>query len=211
MSFDIEEFVARCRGERNYPDAPERIARILGEALATPEAIAHAVRELRGARGSNAMAEIFVNDEDLTIYQVSFPPGLYGVPHDHAGWAVIGVYSGAESFNVYEERDGNLRHVGRQVISAPGVEILAGDLVHDIENPLDETSGSIHVYANRHFAMPGRRIWKDASSPPEPFSVEKSFEYGMALTNRRRLEQGLSEAVAPELPDVESFKSMRAD
>ena len=149
------------------------------------------------------MAEIFLNEDDLTIYQVSFPPNLFGIPHDHAGWAVIGVYSGTEAFNVYDEADGRLRWRERKVLDAPRVDVLPADLIHDIDNPGPETSGSIHIYGNRHFDLPERRIWRDGSTVPEPFTLQKSIEYGMELTARRRRELGLSEIEVPKMPDID--------
>ena len=109
---------------------------------------------------------------------------------------------GAESFNVYGEEDGALVRRGRQVMRAPAVEILGADVIHDIENPSPETSGSIHVYSNRHFDMPGRRIWREDSASPEPFTLERSIAYGLERTNRMRRDLGMAEAVIPDIPQV---------
>ncbi len=152
------------------------------------------------------MAEIFVTDDELTIYQVSFPSNLFGVPHDHAGWGVVGVYSGVEAFNTYQERNGKLEQTGRSVLKAPAVDILQVGLIHDIDNPSNTASGSIHVYSNRHFDMPGRRIWRDLTADPEPFTLELSFQYGMEQTAKRRRELGLAEIVAPSMPDVDKAR-----
>lgn len=204
MRFDVDEFVAECRAVRGMEDAPERIASLVRDAIAAPEAIAATVRERQAAKGSTAMAELFLNEDDLTIYQVSFPPNLFGVPHDHAGWAVIGVYAGAEGFNIYEEAEDGLRRIGRQVLSAPAVAILPADLIHDIDNAGADASGSIHIYGNRHFDLPGRRIWRDETADAEPFTVQRSFDYGMALTRRRRQELGIEESSVPGLPPIPS-------
>ena len=201
MSFAIDRFVAACRAVRNEPDAPERIADLVREAIADPAAIARAIGERRNGEREGEMAEVFVNDPDLTIYQVSFPSRLFGVPHDHAGWAVIGVYAGAEAFNIYEERDGKLEQVGRRVMEAGTVDVLPPELIHDIDNPGDAPSGSLHVYANGHFDWPGRRIWRDGVPSAEPFTMARSFEYGMERTARRRRELGLPPAEAPLVPD----------
>lgn len=208
MSFDIDQFVAACRSVRAEADAPQRIARLLREAIAKPSAIAEAVERRRGGERCGEMAEIFVSEEDLTIYQLSMPSNLFGVPHDHAGWAVIGLYSGVEAFNTYEESDGGLRQNGRRVLCAPAVEILEPELIHDIDNPADGSSGSIHVYSNRHFDMAGRRIWRDGNDHGEPFSLERSFQYGMERTATRRRAIGLPEMIAPGLPDVDRVRSI---
>jgi predicted metal-dependent enzyme (double-stranded beta helix superfamily) len=152
------------------------------------------------------MAEVFVNDDDLTIYHLAFPPMLFGVPHDHASWAVIGVYSGAEAFSIYEETNAGLVTVGRQVIAAPEVAILPPELIHDIENPGEAVSGSIHVYANRHFDMPTRRLWRDGETRPTAFSLDASYRFGMELTLRRRRELGVTDESGPRLPNLPSAR-----
>jgi predicted metal-dependent enzyme (double-stranded beta helix superfamily) len=124
---------------------------------------------------------------------------------------VIGVYSGVEAFNVYEEHNGKLEQISRTVLSAPAVEILEPGLIHDIDNPSDSTSGSIHVYSNRHFDMPGRRIWRDGSHVAEPFSLERSIQFGMERTARRRRELGLRDGEMPLIPDVDRFRSRSSD
>jgi predicted metal-dependent enzyme (double-stranded beta helix superfamily) len=206
LNFDIDQFVAACHSARREADAPARIAALVAQAISDPAAIAAAIQQRRAGQRADEMAEVFVSDDELTIYQVSFPSNLFGVPHDHAGWAVIGVYSGVEAFNIYEERNGKLEQTGRMVLSAPAVEVLEPGLIHDIDNPSNAVSGSIHVYSNRHFDMPGRRIWRDGTDAAEAFTLERSFRFGMERTARRRRELGLPELAAPHLPDVERVR-----
>lgn len=172
MNFSISALVENCRSARTHPSATEIIAGLLRAAIAEPDAIAEAVAGRQRHQASPQYVEVFVSDEDLTIYHVAYPPNILGVPHDHAGWGVIGVYAGSEAFNVYEEVDGALRTIGRRVLTAPAVEILAPDLIHNIENPGSQTSGSIHVYGNRHFDLPSRRIWRNEHAGPEPFTLK---------------------------------------
>lgn len=185
--FDLDGFLADCRSVRHLADAPNQIADLLRRAIAQPDALVAALSARKEARPKSAsMAQIFVNEEDLTIYQLSFPPNVWGVPHDHAAWAVIGVYAGAEAFDVYEEQCGGLEAVDRRIITAGEVAVLPPNLIHDIWNPSSNLSGSIHVYGNGHFDHPGRRIWRNTNENAEAFSLDKSFRYGMALTERRR-------------------------
>jgi predicted metal-dependent enzyme (double-stranded beta helix superfamily) len=209
LSFEIDAFVAACKAVRNLPDAPAKIAELLRDAIADPDGIDSAVQRRRCGERQGDMAEVFVSDDELTIYQVSLPSHLFGVPHDHAGWAVVGVYRGQEAFNVYEEQDGGLVQTGRRVLCAPSVDVLEPDLIHDIDNPSDTSSGSIHVYSNRHFDMPGRRIWRDGATRSDPFTLERSFRYGMERTAVRRREIGLPEISAPSMPDVEAARTSR--
>lgn len=211
MSFDFDAFVAGCKAVRELPDAPAKIADLVGRAIADPDAIEQAVQRRRDGQRQGDMIELLISDDDLTIYQVSLPAHLFGVPHDHAGWAVVGVYRGQEAFNVYEERDGGLVQVDRRVLRAPSVDILEPDLIHDIDNPTAGASGSIHVYSNRHFDMPGRRIWRDGSAAPDPFTLERSFQYGLERTATRRRELGLPEIGAVALPNLETVRRRPTD
>lgn len=204
--FDIDSFVAACRAARHEKDGPERIAALLKEIVEDPRAIEEAVEKRRDGKRAGEMAEVFASDDDLTIYQLSFPSNLFGAPHDHAGWAVIGVYSGVEAFNLYRAEKGVLEKAGRQVLRAPDVAILQPDLIHDIDNPGGVASGSIHVYSNRHFDLPTRRIWRDEAASPEPFTIARSLEYGMARTSRRRKELGLEDAEPPLMPNFEAVR-----
>lgn len=200
--FNIDAFVSASKAARHETDGPKRIARLLAEIVKDPASITAAVEQRRAGKRAGEMAEVFVSDDDLTIYQLSFPSNVFGAPHDHAGWAVIGVYSGVEAFNLYTEDEGHLRLTGRQVLNAPAVEILEPGLIHDIDNPSGSSSGSIHVYSNRHFDLATRRIWRDEGASPEAFTLTRSFEYGMERTQARRRELGLSGAEAPLMPDV---------
>lgn len=202
MPFAVDDFVQRCRAAVGETDARERIAQIVREAVGDPEAIADTIRDRQSRQSTPTMADVFINSDELTIYHVTFPPNLFGVPHDHAGWAVIGVYKGAEAFNVYEEAAGRLVQRSREVMQAPAVAILPEDLIHDIDNPSAEPSGSIHVYSNRHFDMPGRRIWRDGSGLAEPFTFERSFAYGVERTQRIRRERGIDESDLPKLDEL---------
>ena len=207
MSFDIDGFVCACRAVRHGPHPSDRIADLVKEAIADPAAIRAAVEQRRSGKRADEIAEIFVSDDDLTIYQVSFPANVFGVPHDHAGWAVIGIYDGVEAFNTYDEVEGALVLTGRREMRAPVVDILGPSLIHDIDNPGQTTSGSIHVYSNRHFDMPGRRIWRDGASRPDQFTVARSFEYGMERTALRRRELGLNEVSTLSIPNLEEVRN----
>lgn len=199
MRFDLDTFVAKCQAAIGLPDAIGRIAQVVGTAIAEPDAVVSAI-EARKASVANAgsMAQVLLNDEGLTIYQLSFPPFLWGVPHDHATWSIIGVYAGAEAFNVYREENGFIAPLSRQVIAAGEVMHFPADLIHDIENPTATPSGSIHVYGNRHFEHPARRIWRSERASAEAFSAEKALEYGLIRTRERRAQLGLRQPCRPE-------------
>jgi predicted metal-dependent enzyme (double-stranded beta helix superfamily) len=201
MAFDIDAFVADCREARSHPDGPERLADLLRDAVADPAAIAAAIDARQAGMSPRPMVDWLFEEDGLRICQIACLPQAFGVPHDHAGWAVIGVYSGTESFNVYEEREGGLRKIRRDVLDAPTVEILPADLIHDMENPSPEISGSLHIYGSARWDGE-RRIWRDENSPPEAFAVDKAYAYGMAHTQRRRKELGIEDLSLPSLSEL---------
>jgi len=200
MSFDVQSFVAKCLAARAKPDAPEAIASLVREAIADPLAVAAAVRARRADDPALPMGDVFHTSDALTIYHVALPPYLFGAPHDHATWAVIGVYEGEEAYNIYRQTPAGLIRVRYEELRAPSVRILPPELIHDIENRTGRTTRSIHVYGNRHFEMPERRLWRTPSSAPIPFSTAKSLEWGMELTRRRRHELGVDDLPPPVMP-----------
>jgi len=200
MSFDVQSFVAKCLAARTRHDAPEAIASLVREAIADPLAVTAAVQARQADDPAPPMADVFHTSDALTIYHVALPPYLFGVPHDHATWAVVGVYQGEEAYSTYRQTPAGLIRSRYEELRAPAVRILPPELIHDIENRTGRTAGSIHVYGNRHFEMPERRLWRTPSSAPTPFSGAKAFEWGMELTLRRRRELGIEDTSTPLMP-----------
>jgi predicted metal-dependent enzyme (double-stranded beta helix superfamily) len=175
MAFSIERFVADCRAVRDRADWPQAIAGLLAEAVKEPEAIDAEI----AARGASARKsfDIWLQSDDLTIYQVEGRPGLVSPPHDHAGVAVVGVYRGSEGYQNYRQADGQLAPAGRVTVHAPDVSVLPADLIHALDNSESPGSGSIHVYGNLHFDLAERRLWNPETLEEAAFSTSQQFKW----------------------------------
>jgi predicted metal-dependent enzyme (double-stranded beta helix superfamily) len=175
MAFSIERFVEDCRAVRARPDWAQAVAELLREAIAQPAAIDALIAQ----RGSSARKgfDVWLQSDDLTIYQVEGRPGLLSPPHDHAGVAVVGVYRGREGYQNYREADGRITPADRVSVSAPDVSVLPADLIHALDNRDSEGSGSIHIYGNVHFDMADRRLWDPETLDEAPYSTSQQFKW----------------------------------
>jgi predicted metal-dependent enzyme (double-stranded beta helix superfamily) len=151
------------------------VAELLRAAIREPAAIDALIAE----RGSSARKgfDIWLQSDDLTIYQVEGRPGLVSPPHDHAGVAVVGVYRGSEGYQNFHDVDGRLTPAGRVTVNAPDVSVLSPNLIHALDNSQSAGSGSIHIYDNLHFDLSTRRLWNPETLEEAPFSTRQQFQW----------------------------------
>jgi predicted metal-dependent enzyme (double-stranded beta helix superfamily) len=175
MAFDVERFVQDCRAARARQDWPQAIAALLRDAIADPQALDRLGAE-RGALARKGF-DIWVQSDDLTIYQVEGRPGLVSPPHDHDGVAVVAVYRGSEGYQNFRDEGGRVSPAGRVTVTAPDVSVLSADLIHALDNSRSEGSGSIHVYGNRHLDLATRRLWNPETLEEAPYSTKQQFAW----------------------------------
>ncbi len=110
-----------------------------------------------------AQYALYVADDDsLSVVSFVWKPGQWTPVHDHTVWGVIGIYTGIERTEVYEERDGAMIRT-RTIDSKPGevgaVSPSIGD-VHRVGNVSDDTAISIHVYGG-NIGLIERHVFED--------------------------------------------------
>lgn len=141
------------------------------------------VEELRNAVGSGGRGESFGGEilfrcAELLILDFCLPPGAMAPPHNHAMWAVIGVYHGQEN-NVFYQRNGaGLQYLERKILMATGVIRLDSHTIHSVSNPFAEPCRAIHVYGGDLFRAE-RQIW-------EPFTQEEFDLSAAAIGSSRK-------------------------
>jgi len=175
MAFSIETFVADCRAVRGRPDWAAAVAELLREAVRHGDEIDRLAAE-RGASARKGF-DVWLQSDDLTIYQVEGRPGLVSPPHDHACAAIVGVYRGSEGYQNYREEAGRLTPTTRVTVHAPDVSVLPAELIHALDNSESPGSGSIHVYGNVHFDFAERRLWNPETLEVAPFSTKQQFAW----------------------------------
>lgn len=92
------------------------------------------------------------NSPDLTVLRVVWTPGMRINPHDHAMWAVIGLYGGVED-NAFYRRDPERGLVasGGKEVPAGDVLVLGDDTIHSVANTRQDFAAAIHVYGGDFF------------------------------------------------------------
>ncbi len=182
--FDVEEFVAACRGALDEHTPELAVKDLLSAAIAKPGEIEAAL----GTPEDGGITTLHRSDE-LTIINVIWPPGMAIYPHDHQLWAVIGLYGGQEDNTFYRRnRDGDgLERAGFRELQSQDAINLGRDAIHAVHNPRRMYTGAIHIYGGDFFAQP-RSEWADESSPETPYSVEGAMR-AFAEANERWLAQ----------------------
>ncbi len=96
-------------------------------------------------QGVRSNAPLFRSSE-LLILNTVLVPGLVTPPHDHATWAVIGVYGGREDNTFYRKSTTGLEEIARKELRVGGSIFLDPGVIHAVANPLQVPTFAIHVY-----------------------------------------------------------------
>jgi predicted metal-dependent enzyme (double-stranded beta helix superfamily) len=170
--FDLDQFVADCRGAVAADASHTLVREIVERAASEPGSVIKGLGEPRLGH-----IDTLYHGDDLTILNVVWAPLMTVVPHEHRMWAVIGVYTGAED-NMFWRRVGE--QGGRSRVEAAGArslrvgdaEPLGRDIVHSVTNPIPRLSGAIHVYGGDFFAVQ-RSEWDAETLVEQPYNKER--------------------------------------
>jgi len=169
--FDPERLIDECRAAVEADPTHRGVLAVVRQAIDDPAAIIAAL-------GAPAGAGIFplYRSAELTILNVVWKPGMTLTPHNHAMWAVIGVYAGRED-NVFWRRvpddpDGRLEVAGERTLLTGDVMPLGHDIIHSVSNPLAEPTGAIHVYGGDFFGVE-RSEWEADALVERPWDIER--------------------------------------
>lgn len=169
--FDKEQLILDCRaaldGERDARNVREVVAR----AVADPAAVLRQLGEPQ--RGG---IEPLHRSSELTIVNVLWPAGQVIMPHNHAMWAVIGVYTGREDNILWrrlpDDINGRIEAAGAKTLGTKDVLSMGADAIHSVVNPLSRLTGAIHVYGGNFFGV-SRSEWDPESLDELPYDMEK--------------------------------------
>jgi predicted metal-dependent enzyme (double-stranded beta helix superfamily) len=169
--FDKDQFIADCR-EALASDHPARAVReVTARAVAEPASLLHAL----GEPGKGAIGTLHRSAE-LTILNVVWPPHMVVMPHEHALWAVIGIYSGREDNILWrrlpDDADGRIEAAGARSLAQGETLALGPEAVHSVVNPLQRQTLALHVYGGDFFAVE-RSEWDPASLHEKPYDMAK--------------------------------------
>ncbi len=171
--FDLDAFVAACRGALAETRAPAAVREVVARTLEDPARVLRALGEPQ--RGG---VQKLYHAPDLTILNVVWAPRMTIMPHDHRMWAVIGVYTGRED-NIFwrrlpGEEGGRIEAAGARSLGERDVVPLGRDIIHSVTNPIPRLTGAIHVYGGDFFEAE-RSEWDSETLHEQRFDVEKTM------------------------------------
>ena len=151
---------------------------VVARAVADPAAVLRRLGEPDRA-GLHALYRA----HDLTILNITWAPHMVLMPHNHAMWAVIGIYAGRED-NIFWRRlpgspHGRLEAAGARALCERDAEPLGRDIIHSVTNPIPRLTAALHVYGGDFFNPEGRSEWDPDSlleGPWDPVRAARRFE-----------------------------------
>ena len=173
--FDVDQFIAECR-DANAAQGSPAVREVVARAVSSPADVLRAVGE-----PARAGVQVLHRSPELTILNLVWGPKMCQVPHDHAMWAVLGIYTGRED-NIFWRRlpgaaGGRIEAAGARAVSEREAVPLGRDIVHSVVNPIRRLTGAIHVYGGDLVGRPDRSEWDGDQEVPFDFdAARKRFE-----------------------------------
>jgi predicted metal-dependent enzyme (double-stranded beta helix superfamily) len=171
--FDQDQFIADCRNALAGDRASRDVREIVQRAVSDPGSV---VRQLGDPQAGGIQP--LHRSPELTVINVCWPANMVIMPHNHAMWAVIGVYGGREDNILWrrlpETATGKIEAAGAKALSTGEAHAFGADLIHSVVNPITRVTGAIHVYGGDFFATE-RSEWDPESLEERPFDIKKAL------------------------------------
>ncbi len=169
--FDRDQFIADCQGALADERPSRAIRDLVAKAVAAPDPLIAALGPLK-AGGIDTLHRA----ADLTILNVFWAPHMVLMPHNHAMWAVIGVYAGREDNILWRRRpdapDGEIEAAGAKSLGEGEAVAFGPEVIHSVINPLARVTGALHVYGGDFFATE-RSEWDPETLSERPYDMAK--------------------------------------
>lgn len=146
MALEIDDIVARCRAARDEHTPPLAIRDAVTELVADPAGLAGAIGPI--VEGG---IRLLSRAADLTVLHLAWTPGMRLMPHDHAMFAVVGMYGGREDNEFFRRAPGGLESAGGRELPAGEVLVMGNDAIHSVANTRQEYAVALHVYGGDFF------------------------------------------------------------
>jgi predicted metal-dependent enzyme (double-stranded beta helix superfamily) len=169
--FNLANFVADCRSAIEADPTHMTVQELARTAFSDPGAVLAEIGEPK----CSGLIPIY-QSKTLTIVNVVWKPGMTVMPHNHAMWAVIGIYGGRED-NIFWRRikddpEGRIEAAGAKALSTGDVAPLGKDIIHSVTNPIQKLTGAIHIYGGDFFAAE-RSEWDCEFLTEHPYDMSK--------------------------------------
>ena len=173
IAFDLDRFIGDCCAALSMDPPHKAVREVVARAVSMPSAVLGGLGEPRRAE----VQKLHQSDR-LTILNVIWAPRMTILPHNHAMWAVIGIYTGRED-NIFWRRiagetDGRIEAAGATALAAGDAVPLGRDIIHSVTNPLPRLTGALHVYGGDFFAIE-RSEWDPETLLEQRYDVAKTM------------------------------------
>lgn len=169
--FNLETFVADCRSAVEADPTHLTVHEITRRVFSDPNSVLAAVGEPK----SSGLVPIY-KSRNLTIVNVIWKPGMTVMPHNHAMWAVIGIYGGREDNILWrrlkDDPEGRIEAAGAKALCTGDVMPLGKDIIHSVTNPIQKLTGAIHIYGGDFFEAE-RSEWDAEHLTEHPYDMSK--------------------------------------
>jgi predicted metal-dependent enzyme (double-stranded beta helix superfamily) len=146
MALEIDDIVSRCRTARDEHTPQLAIRDVIRELVSDPGAVARAIGPI-----SEGGFRLLHRADDLTVLHIAWTPGMRLMPHDHAMFAVVGMYGGQEDNEFFRRAPGGLESAGGRELPAAEVLVMGDDVIHAVANTRNEYAVALHVYGGDFF------------------------------------------------------------
>jgi predicted metal-dependent enzyme (double-stranded beta helix superfamily) len=170
--FDLDQFVSDCRTALAADRSHRHVREVVARAVSDPAAVLKGLGEPQRA-GLHKLYQ----SRDLTVLNVVWAPMMTIMPHNHAMWAVIGIYTGRED-NIFWRRvpgsPGKVEAAGAKALSVGEAAPLGNNIIHSVTNPIPRLTAAIHVYGGDFFNPSCRSEWNPETLLEEPFDPDRA-------------------------------------
>jgi predicted metal-dependent enzyme (double-stranded beta helix superfamily) len=148
--FNIDTFIADCLDAVNKDPTNKTTAEVMRRAMSDPSEVLAAL----GEPCEPGITPLYQSSK-LTIINLAWKPSTTIPPHNHAMWAVIGIYGGRED-NIFWRRikdhpGGLIEAAGAKSLSTGDVCPMGKDIIHSVTNPIPRLTAALHIYGGDFF------------------------------------------------------------
>ena len=169
MTLTVEEIVARCQGAIGEHTPQLATRDVVQELVAGPTELGSAIGPI--VEGG---IQVLHRAPDLTVLHIAWTPGISLQPHDHAMWAVVGMYGGQEDNAFFRRSPEGLESSGGRELVAGDVLVLGHDAIHAVANSRREYAVALHVYGGDFF-VGDRSEWDPVTLAERPRDIEATM------------------------------------
>lgn len=162
-ALSVDEIVARCQTAVGEHTPPLAVRDVLEELMRDPGAVDAALGPV-----TEGGIKVLHRSEDLTVLHIAWTPGMTLNPHNHAMFAVVGMYGGQEDNSFFRRGPEGIVPSGGRSIRTGDVLLMGDDAIHAVANPLREYAVALHVYGGDFFADADRFEWDEVTFEERP-------------------------------------------